>query len=194
MPRRHVVRDLSAEEFQFVIDHLIAGSTDREVELAFLKQFDKKLAKSSFGRWRKAVGEELADRYRLARYTAKQLQIDLNEEGKDKYQTVIGNIEDRLLTSMREVIAQDPIKLLGIRQEEEKRRLKERELGIKERALALEEEKARGLKLDVEALPGLVVEHLLEFIGEDPAGLGWFQKNAKKFESFLVERLNAGQA
>lgn len=194
MPRRHVVRDLSDEEFQFVIDLLIDGATDREVELAFSKQFNKKLAKSSFGRWRKAVGDQLADRYRLARYTAKQLLVDLDEEGANKYQVVIGNIEDRLLTSMREVIAQDPIKLLGIRQEEEKRRLKERELTLKERVVKLEEEKLRGAHLDAAAVPGQVIEHILEFIGSDSTGLNWFTKNAKKLEAYLIEKMNASQA
>jgi hypothetical protein len=188
MTRRHVVRDLSDEEFQFVIDRLIAGDTDRELEAAFLQTFDKKLAKSSINRWRKSAGDELADRYRLARYTAKQLLADLGQEDADKYQIVIANIEDRMLTSLREVIAQDPVKLLRIRQDEEKRRIKERELGLKERALDMEAEKRRGAKHDPAKLPGEILEHLLEFVGSDPAGLSWFKANAKKLESYFTEK------
>lgn len=191
MARKHVVRELSDEEFQFVIDRILNGDNDREISLAFQQTFNKKLAKSSLARWRESAGNELAERYRLARYQARQLMSNLKDEGEDKYQVVIRNIEDRLLTATREVIAQDPVKLLSIRQEEEKRRLKERELTIKERALDLEIEKARGTKLDVEALPGQVIEYLLEFIGSDSLGLNWFTKNAKKLEAYLIEKMNA---
>src|SRR5256885_136701 len=105
MGRRSVVRDLDEGEFDFVINAIIAGDTDREISLAFETQFGKRLAKSSLNRWRKSAGDELADRYRLARYQAGQLLIDLQEEDQDKYQVVIGNIEDRLLTATREVIS-----------------------------------------------------------------------------------------
>ena len=188
MARRHVVRDLNDEQFTFVIEAIIHGLTDRELSAAFQKQFDQKLAKSSLNRWREAAGNELADRYRLARYQATQLLTDLETEDADKFQVVIGNIEERLLTATREVISSDPVKLLRIRLDEEKRRLKEREITLKERQLDLEIEKAKGTKLDLAALPEQIAEHLLNFIGEDPAGLKWFKGNVKALIEYLEEK------
>ena len=188
MGRRHVVRDLNDEQFQFVIEAIINGLTDREISSAFEKTFEQRLAKSSLNRWRESAGNELAERYRLARYQAKQLLVDLEQEGADRYQVVIENIEDRLLAATREVIAQDPVKLLKIRLEEEKRRLKERELALKERALDLEIEQTRGKQIDPAELPGRILEYFLEFFGDDPAGLKLFKSNAKRFEQFLGEK------
>lgn len=143
MPRRHVVKDLSEEEFEFVIQRILDGDTDRALSVAFESKFDKSLAKSSLNRWREATGNELAERYRLARYQAKQLLENLKEEeGADKHQLVMRSIEDRLLTATREVITADPLKLLRIRQQEKKRELQERTLHLKERALEFQQEKA----------------------------------------------------
>src|SRR5947209_532025 len=99
MGRRSVVKDLNEAEFDFVINAIIAGGTDREISLAFESEFGKRLAKSSLNRWRKSAGDELADRYRLARHQARQLTENLKEEDQDKYQIVIRSIEDRLLTA-----------------------------------------------------------------------------------------------
>ena len=187
MPPRHAVRDLDDEQFQFVVESILNGSTDLEISSAFSAEFGgAKLAKSSLGRWRKAAGNELAERYRLACYQARQLLADLKQEDADKYQVVIGNIEDRLLTATREAISKDPIKLLKLCLEEEKRRLKEREINLKEKALELEIEKTRQAR--VGAGPDKVLEYLFEFIGEDGTGLKWFRSNAKKFETFLIEK------
>lgn len=137
MPRRHVVRDLSDEEFEFVIRRILEGDTDRELSANFEAEFSKRLAKSSLFRWREAAGNELAERYRLARFQAKQILEDLQEEGADKHQVVMRTIEDRLLTATREVIAADPLKLLRLSQVERKAKLRERELDIKEKQLEL---------------------------------------------------------
>ena len=188
MGKPHVVRHLDDGQFSFVIESIINGLTDQEISAAFKAKFDKPLAKSSLNRWRNKAGNELAERYRIARYQARQLMSALKEEDSSKYQVVIENIEDRLLSSMREMIAQDPIKLLQIRQEEEKRRLKERELTLKERVLRLAEEKQRGEQIDRAALPGEIIEHLFNFIGSDAPGLTWFKKNAKKLENYLIEK------
>jgi len=186
MGRRHVVRDLSEEEFDFVINRIIDGDNDREISLAFSNQFEeKKLAKSSLNRWRESAGNELADRYRLARYQARQLLTDLKEEDRDKYQIVLSNIEDHLLTATREVIAKDPVKLLKIRQEEEKMRLKGRALELRKEQLALEREKLHGTQIDRVKLGDEFMGDLLEFIGGDAEGLQWFQRNAKRFSEFV---------
>ncbi len=152
MTRRHVVRDLSDEEFEYVIHRILEGDTDRELSAAFGAKFEKRLAKSSLNRWREATGNELAERYRLARYQAKQLLENLEEEeGADKHQLVMRSIEDRLLTATREVITADPLKLLRIRQQEKKRELQERTLDLKERTLDFQKDKANreaGLQTD----------------------------------------------
>jgi hypothetical protein len=188
MGRRHVVRDLNDEQFIYVIDAIIDGQTDRELSAGFEKMFGQPLAKSSLNRWRETSGNELAERYRLARYQARQLLDNLKREDADKFQIVIENIEDRLLTATRQVIAADPVKLLRIRLDEEKRRLKAREIDLKERQLELELQKVKSEQVDVAGLPAQIIEHLLEFIGTESAGLKWFSANAKSLEKFLTER------
>jgi hypothetical protein len=194
MPRQHVIRELDDAQFTYVIEAIILGLTDREICAGFEEQFGQRLAKSSLNRWRIAAGNELAERYRLARYQARQLLTDLKQEDADKFQVVIGNIEDRLLTATREVISNDPVKLLRIRLDEEKRRLKERELSLKERQLDLELEKARAARVDVDSLPAEVIESLLNYIGEDAEGLRWLRKNAKALETFLKDYLSTKYA
>lgn len=188
MGRRHVIRDLNDEQFGFVINCILNGLTDREISITFEKTFESPLAKSSLNRWRKSAGNELAERYQLVRFQAKQLLQDLKQEDADKFQVVMGNIEDRMLTATREIIAQDPVKLLRIQLDEEKRRLKERELNLKERQLDLEMAKTTNTRIEVEKLPGAILEALLEFIANDPTGLRWFKSNAEKLEGFLTKK------
>lgn len=142
MPRSHTVARFPPAEFEFVIQCILGNLTDREISDAYREKFKKRLAKSSLARWRAAAGDELADRYRLARVQAQQLIENLKEQpDADKYQVLMRGIEERLLTVTREAIALDPIKMLRLRQEEEKRRLKERQLDLNERKLELEREK-----------------------------------------------------
>lgn len=188
MPRKSVVKELGEEQLEFVIQRILAGDTDREISLAFQTAFDKPLAKSSLNRWRVSAGNELADRYRLARYQAKQFLEDVGESNADKFQAVMGNIEDRLLTATREVITRDPLKLLKIRQEEEKRRLKERELELKREHLELEREKLRGSAIDRVALGGEFLADLLAYLDTDTQGLTFFKRHAKPFQEFLNDK------
>src|SRR5689334_16853104 len=139
MGRRSKVTQLNPDQFNFVVESIVAGRTDREICAGFKQAFEQDLAKSSLNRWRKQAGNELAERYRLARYQAAQLLVDLKkDENADKFQVVIENIEDRLLTATREVIALDPVKMLQLRLDEEKRRLKQRELDLKAKQIELE--------------------------------------------------------
>jgi hypothetical protein len=142
MAPRFTVETLPEEQFEFLLKEIANGGTDRSISLSFESEFKVKLSKSSLARWREAAGNELADRYRFVRFQAKQLQEDLKAEDADKYKIVIDNIEDRLLTATKEIITQDPLKLLSIQQEEKRRNLKERELALKERAQAFQEEQA----------------------------------------------------
>jgi hypothetical protein len=143
MPRRHAVETLPADQFEFLLKAITNGGTDREISTSFEKEFNRKLSKSALHRWRSVAGDELADRYRFVRFQARQLIEDLKEEDADKHHLLIANIEDRLLTAAGEIISQDPIKLLGIHQEEKRRQLKERELALRERTQAFQEEQAQ---------------------------------------------------
>jgi hypothetical protein len=143
MAPKFTVETLPAEQFEWLLSAIANGGTDRSISLGFEEQFKAKLSKSALARWRAAAGDELADRYRFVRFQAKQLQEDLKLEDADKYQVVINNIEDRLLTASKEIIAQNPITLLNIQQEEKRRGLRERELRLKERAQTFQEEQAR---------------------------------------------------
>lgn len=189
MPRRHVVRDLNDEQFTFVIEAIVDGFTDREISVKFTEAFDQPLAKSSLNRWRKAAGDELAERYRIVRYQAKKLLEDINESEEDKFKVVMNNLEDGLLTSMRELISRDPVKLFRLRLDEEKRRLKEREINLKEKQIDLEISKLKTNQIDPEKFPSEIIEYLLDYIGSKADGLQWFKANAKKFEAFLVNKL-----
>jgi|ERR1041385_602933 hypothetical protein len=144
MPARHKIDQLPDDQLKFVLDHIIDGETDREICFAFEDQFKTKLAKSSLGRWRKAAGDELADRYRMTRYQAKQLIEDMKlDPDSDKHAVVMQSIEDQLLTATRKVVSQDPFKLIIIQQEEKRRKLQSQKLALEERKQAFAEEQAR---------------------------------------------------
>jgi hypothetical protein len=194
MPPRYAVEKLPAEQFEFLLKEIANGGTDRSISLSFEQKFNTTLSKSSLARWREAAGNELADRYRFVRFQAKQLQEDLRAEDADKYKIVIDQIEDRLLTATKEIISEDPLKLLSIQQEEKRRSLKERELALKERALDLEKERVHGVALDRVKLGEEFSADLLEFIGGDREGLAWFTQHAKPFEEFLKKKYGAAQS
>ena len=103
MPPRFTIDRLPEEQFQFVIDTINSGASDREICAAFEQQFETPLAKSSLERWRKASGDELVQRYRLARYQATQLLENLEQTDADKLGVIVASVEDRLLTSMRQM-------------------------------------------------------------------------------------------
>lgn len=194
MPRRHVVRDLSDEEFEFVIQRILEGDTDRELSASFESTFDKKLARSSLNRWRESAGNQLAERYRLARFQAKQVLEDLKESGEaDKYQVLMGTIEDRLLTATREVIKADPFRLLRFSQAEQKRRLQEKRLELQREQLDLERERLRGAAIDRVSLFNEFMSDLLAYIGADKEGLNWFNKHLKKFGEFIKAKYAPAQ-
>jgi hypothetical protein len=194
MPPRHKVEQLPAEQFEFILKAIVNGGTDNSITREFEAQFQTKLAHSSFSRWRKAVGQELADRYRFVRFQAEQLLEDLEAEDKDKYQIVVESIEARLLTATKELMAQHPLKLLGFRQNEENRKVKLRELELKERALDLERERVHGVALDRVKLGEEFSSDLLEYIGGDAEGLRWFTQHAKPFQEFLKTKYGAAQS
>jgi len=144
MPRRRVVDQLPEEQRDFFIALHLSGATDREVSAQFFQRFGKPLAKSSISRWRSSVGGELQARYDLVRRLAKQVVENVKRDGSgaaDKWQIILEDLEDRLLIATRDVINADPIKVLQVRQAEELRRLRERELDLKEEDLKLRRER-----------------------------------------------------
>jgi hypothetical protein len=191
MGRRHTVSDLPPDQIDFVVRSIIGGLTNREISAGFAKQFPgKRLSKSALNRWQKASGHELVERYQFARCQAKEILEGLKLEPEaDKFQVIIGDLENRLLISAREVIAADPVRMMKIRLDEENRRLKSRELDLKEKQLELELAKAKAI--DPAAMPNQVLEYLLEFIGDDAAGLRWFSAKSKSLEQFLTRKYAA---
>ena len=146
MPPRFTIDRLPADQFQFVIDAINNGGTDRAICAAFEKEFGAPLAKSSLARWRKASGDELAQQYRLSRHQTNQLLERLQMPDADKFDLVIDTVEDRLLTTMHQVTTKSPLKLLEIRQKEGERRLRQQRLELKEKELALKGEWARSVE------------------------------------------------
>lgn len=190
MGRRSAVERLEEKEFDFVIKGIIDGKTDREISLLFEETFEKKLPKSNINNWRNKAGDELADRYRLARFQAKQLREDLKLEDGDDYQNVIKNIEERLLTATREVVQENPIKLLFARQEEERMRFKRQELELKKQQLEFEREKHKNA-IDRVKVGAETMTDFIEYVGEDVESIGFLTRHLQRFGDYLKAKYAA---
>ncbi len=190
MGRRNKVEKLPETEFDFVIRAVTNGRTDREISAEFEAAFGSKLDKNSINRWRNTVGEELADRYKLARFQAKQLREDLALEDADDYQNVIKNIEERLLTATREVVRQDPVKLLLVRQQEEKMRLKRDEIELKKRQLEFDREKHKN-QIDRVKVGSETMTDFLEYVGTDAEAIGFLTRHLQPFGEHLKAKYAA---
>lgn len=188
MGRKSTVASLSDEQIEFVIYKILDGETDRAISAAFEAAFDVPLPKSSLHNWRKTAGNELADRYRIARAQAKILREDLQLTEAEDYQNVIKNIEERLLTATREVIHADPVKLLVARQDEERMRIKRETLELKREQLALERQRLLGTLVDPAKQ---AVEFLTEFFDygkDDPEVVAILKKHSKPFNEFVTAK------
>lgn len=144
MPPRHKVDKLPDDQLQFVIDRILNGDTDREISISFEDEFKTRLSKSSLSRWRNSAAADNLDRYKFTRFLARKVVEDLGKQpDADKHALLVENIEDHLLNAAREVNKTDAHKLMLIQQEERRRKLRERELDLKERAQTFAEEQAR---------------------------------------------------
>ncbi len=190
MGRRNKVEQLAETEFDFVIRAVTNGRTDREISADFERQFKQKLDKNSINRWRNTVGEELADRYRLARFQAKQLREDLSLEDSDDYQNVIKSIEEKLLTATREVVCKDPIRLLSVRQEEERMRLKRAEIELKQKQLEFDREKHKNA-IDRVKVGAETMTDFLEYVGSDTEAIGFLTRHLQPFGEHLKAKYAA---
>ena len=188
MGRRSTVESLPDEQLEFVILAVLDQKTDREISARFLEAFDQKLPKSSLNNWRNMAGNELADRYRLVRLQARQLREDLKLENADDYQNVIKNIEERLLTATREVIHQDPMKLLVARQEEERLRIKRETLDLKREQIALERQKLLGTLVDPAKQAVEFLTEFFDYLKDDGDGVLFIKKHVKPFIEFLTKK------
>jgi hypothetical protein len=141
MAPKSTVDRLDDAQFDWLIKNILAGLTDRELEAGFKTEFGgKTLSKSSIARWRASAGEQLVEKFRIARWTARQLKEDLGQPDADSFALTIENLEDHLLTASREVFMSDPIKALGLRMEDKRIGLKQQELALKERELQMRQE------------------------------------------------------
>jgi hypothetical protein len=141
MPPRSTINQLPDEQFQFVIEAINRGQSDRQICLDFETQFGTALSKGKLDRWRAKVGDDLAEQYRLSRYQATQLLEHLDQTDVDKFTLVMSHIEDHLLTVMRQITSRNPLDLLAIRQREGEQRVKERMVQLKRKELAFEQER-----------------------------------------------------
>lgn len=188
MPPKFSVEELPDNQFSWLIDQILDGLTNREICTEFAAKFGEPLARTSLQRWREAAGDELAERYRLARYQARKLQEDLGDEGREKYAVVIDSIEDRLLAATREVGKLDPFKLLLVKQEEKRRELREKELELKREHLELERLKVQAAQPNLPEVGLKIIGELLDYLSVDPEGYAFFTKHAKPFHHFLIAK------
>ena len=191
MGRKFAVEKLEDEQFDFVVGKILDGLTDREVCAAVKKEYDIELALSSFNRWRKKAGEELAERYRLKRFQARSFVENLKTEGievaENTYQQIISNLEDHLLTAERELIAENPVKLLFARQEDERIKLKREKLELDKQQLAFEREKHRNA-VDRVKIGAETMMDFLAYSESDPASIQFLTQHLQPFGEYLKSK------
>lgn len=193
MARRHVVENLNEEQLDFVLRCLTDGDNDREVCVKFENRFKEEnltLAKSSLHRWRKASGDEMIERYRIARFQAKALREQIGEDEKDDYQIIIKNIEERLLTATREVIKQNPMKLLNARQEEERLKLKREKLELDKAQLEFDRERHKNA-IDRVRVGGETIADFIEYADGDADVITVLTRHLQGFKEFLKTKYAA---
>lgn len=193
MGRKATVDKLPDDRYLFVIECLVNGMTDREVELAFASEFPgERVPKSSLGNWRKTSGDELKERYRVTRYLARTVAEELQRSGvdidSDLYKQAINDIESALLVKTREMVASDPLKLLGARQEEERLRIKRETLDLKREQIALERQKMLGALVDPVKQGTEFMTELFDYLKNDADGVLFIKKHARSFSEWLAEK------
>lgn len=194
MGRRSTIERLPAEQYDFVNKQFANGATDREVSELFEKEFGEKLPKSNLHRWRKSFGDACIERRKMRRFLVREMVERLKDEGfdvgDDNYKLVIQNIEDFLITSDREIVAADPIKLLNLRQEDERIKLKREKLELDKEQLAFEREKHKNA-IDRVKVGAETMTDFLEFVGSDPEAIGFLTRHLQPFGEYLKAKYAA---
>lgn len=192
MGRRATVEKLLDEQFDFIIRAILDGRTDREISAAFEAQYNQALPKSSLNTWRKTAGNELAERYRMKRFQVRsfveQLKVDGIDVAEDKYTHIIQSLEDHLLTSERDLVAQNPMKLLFARQEDERLKIKRETLDLKREQLAIERQKLLGAATDPVKQGTEFMTELFDYLKDDSEGVLFVKKHARPFIEFLTSK------
>lgn len=190
MGRKATVDKLPEDQFEFVMKCLTNGMTDREVEAAFAKNFPGSMCpKSSLGRWRENNGDEFVEHFKITRFLAKSIVEKLEaggiSAGDDRYKNIIEGIEDTMLTKTREIFAQDPMKLLAVRQEDEKLRIKREKMELDREKLVLERQKVLGAAKDPAKQGTEFMTELFDFVKDDPDGVRFVKRITRPFIEFL---------
>lgn len=198
MGRKSTVDKLPDEQFDFVIRTILDGKTDREISALFETAFEIPLPKSSLNTWRKTAGNELAERYRLKRFQVRSFIETLKDEGvevgEDKYAVTIDMLEDHLLTNERDLVKADPVKLLGLRQEDERIRLQREKLELQREQIALERQKLLGMATDPIKQGTEFLTELFDYLKDDGEGVLFIKKHAKPFNEFLRTKYGEAEA
>ncbi len=167
---------------------ILNGLTDSEIITTVKVEFDIELAHSSFNRWRKAAGEELAERYKAKRFLVRSFVEKLKNEGievkDDKYSQIIQNLEDHLLTSERELIEQNPLKLLHARQDDERLKLQREKLELQRSQLEFEREKHQN-SVDRVQIGADTMTDFIEYADSDIEIIQLLTKHLKPFGEHL---------
>lgn len=194
MGRKSAVEKLPDVEFDFVVKKIIGGLTDREISAEFEKEFKKKLPKTNLNRWRNNAGNELAERYRIKRFQVRSFVEQLKDEGievdEDKYKHIIQNLEDHLLTAERDLISQNPMKLLFARQEEERLKLKREKLELDKMQLEFDREKHKNA-IDRVKVGAETMTDFLEYVGSDAESIGFLTRHLQPFGEYLKAKYAA---
>lgn len=192
MGRKSTVEKLPDDQFDFVIAAILNGWTDREISSQFQAAFGTELPKSSLNTWRNKAGNELAERYRLKRFQVRSVVEQLKADGinveDERYKTVIENIEDHLLTSERELLAQNPMKLLVARQEDERLKIKREQIELNREKLILERQKILGAAKDPVKQGTEFMTEFFDYLKDDPEGVLFVKKHTKPFIEFLTSK------
>ncbi|HQZ81639.1 MAG TPA: hypothetical protein PLR83_00335 [Pyrinomonadaceae bacterium] len=174
MGRRSTVEKLLDEQFDFVIRQILDGRTDREISAAFEDRYGEALPKSSLNTWRNSAGNELAERYRLKRFQVRSFVEQLKSEGvdvaEDHYSMIIQSLEDHLLTAERDLVANDPLKLLAARQEDERLKIKREQIALNRQKLDFEKEKHEreaAVRVDRLAIGASVLKFFLFWLNDN---------------------------
>ena len=199
MGRKATVAKLPEDQFEFVMKCLADGKTDREVEAAFAAKFPgSKCPKSSLGRWRESVGDEFVEHYKITRFLAKSIVEKLNASGvdttDDRYKQIIEGIEDTMLTKTREIFAQDPMKLLVVRQEDEKLRIKREQMELNREKLVLERQKLLGMSTNPVKQGTEFMTELFDYLKDDADGVRFLKKHTRPFIEHLEAKYAEGEA
>ncbi len=192
MGRRGTIESLPTEEFTFVLRCLANGKTDRQISAEFEAEFKKPLPKSNLNRWRNKVGNELGEKTVIRKLIIEDLVETLEKKGivvdkDDRFKLIIQNVEDKLLIEDQALLAENPLKLLGARQESLRIDLQREKLELEKQRLAFDREKHKNA-VDRVKLGAETLGDFFEYIGDNPEGIKFLNTHLQPFETFLKKK------